>query len=257
LPPPCEGRNERLIVTVDYKPIKSQDNVLAYFDKSGDERTSTCDTTVQLELSELKLAHIKYNQTMHSFKYDPPTLLIDDEIVRGINIIDRLHAIRNESEELYELYAEVSSLYQRTRVPGIGFRLADPLAVMPSKRIIDVGYDLTVVSVAKQLTPLTTMFETFVSVDIPLGYYVEVVPRSSLSKTGYMLANGTGIIDPGYTGTLKVALIKVDPSTPALELPARVCQIILKQYVVSDAYDSTGTRRITSERGAGGFGSTD
>jgi deoxyuridine 5'-triphosphate nucleotidohydrolase len=193
---------------------------------------------------------------MLSLKYDPPTLLIDDEVVRGINIIDRLHAIRNESEELYEMYLEVSSLYQRTRVPGIGFRLVNPLAIMPTKRIIDVGYDLTAVAISKQLTPMTTMFETFVSVDIPLGYYVEIVPRSSLSKSGYMLANGTGIIDPGYTGTLKVALIKVDPSMPNLELPACVCQIILKQNVVSDAYNATGTRRVVSVRGAGGFGST-
>lgn len=194
-----------------------------------------------------------------------PTLLYNDEIIRGINIIERLresmdHLRKNnefdELEEVRELFEQAASMYQRTRVPDIGFRLESPLAIMPSKAIADVGYDLTVVSVAKQLTPLTTMFETFVSLQIPLGYYVEIVPRSSISKTGYMLANNIGIIDPGYTGTLKVPLIKVDDSMPDIELPARVGQLILKQYVISNAYDATHHDQIATSRGDGGFGST-
>ncbi|KAG7394167.1 hypothetical protein PHYBOEH_005561 [Phytophthora boehmeriae] len=125
---------------------------------------------------------------------------------------------------------------------------------MPTKHITDVGYDLTAVAVAKQLTELTTLYETHVSVTIPLGYYAEIAPRSSLSKSGYMLANSIGIIDPGYTGTLKIALIKIDPSTSKLKLPARVCQLILKAYVVSEMYDSTNDLKIATKRGNAGFG---
>ncbi len=187
---------------------------------------------------------------------DKPALTINGETYHGINIIDQLHKAMEHSEEARKLFVQAANVFQLPTIPRIGFRLEHPSAVMPTKRIIDVGYDLTVVDVCKQLTPLTTMFETYVSLDIPLGYYVELVPRSSLSKTGYMLANSVGVIDPCFTGTLKVPLIKVDPNVDDLKLPARVAQLILKPYVISEAYDATDSEIIETERGNGGFGST-
>ncbi len=194
---------------------------------------------------------------MLTLTFEPiPTLTIDNEVITGINIINRLHQLMNTSKEAEELFLQAASIYQSTRLPQIGFRLKDERAIMPTKRIIDVGYDLTIVATHSKLTTLTTMFETFISLDIPLGYYVEIVPRSSLSKTGYMLANSIGIIDPSFTGTLKVALTKIDQSMPNLELPARVCQLIIKPYVVSKSYDASKKNEIQTLRGAGGFGST-
>lgn len=190
-----------------------------------------------------------------SLTFDPvPVLTIGDDVVYGINIVERLHSIG--TDEAKELLLQAVSVHQRTRLPQIGFRMEDERAVLPPKHITDVGYDLTAISVSKQLTPMTTMFETYVSMDIPLGYYVEVVPRSSLSKTGYMLANSIGIIDPGYAGTVKVVLIKIDQSMPDLTLPARVCQLLLKQYNISESYDATTHQSIKTSRGDGGFGST-
>ncbi|KAF1788390.1 dUTPase-like [Phytophthora cactorum] len=182
-------------------------------------------------------------------------VLDNGEIVEGINIIEELHKVRDDSPEMHALYLQAVSRYQRTQLPTIGFRLEDEKAVIPTKRIIDVGYDLTVVAVFKQTTKLTTLFETFVSVEIPLGYYAEIVPRSSICKTGYILANNVGVIDPCYTGTLKVALIKVDPSMPDIELPAKIAQLIIKPYVVTEAYVKTTDHALT-QRGSGGFGST-
>lgn len=192
---------------------------------------------------------------MISLTFDPvPLLVIGNEKFSGINIIEKLYELSKDSVEARTLFEQAASVFQRTQVPKIGFCVQDPRAVVPTKHITDVGYDLTVVSVFKQATKLTTMYETYISLNIPLGYYVELVPRSSLSKSGYMLANSVGVIDPGFTGTLKVPLIKVDPSTPDLVLPARVAQLILKQYVISDSY--TTTELIQTSRGEGGFGST-
>lgn len=185
-----------------------------------------------------------------------PTLTIDDNTYHGINILEKLSEIRYESTVAEQLFTQIATTYLRHEVPRLGFRLHSNDAVIPSKNIIDVGYDVTIISVAKQLTHLTTMFETNVSLDIPIGYYVELVARSSLSKTGYMLANAVGIIDPAYTGTIKVPLIKVDPSAPDLILPARVAQLILKQYVVSDSYEANPMAILETSRGSGGFGST-
>ena len=135
--------------------------------------------------------------------------------------------------------------------------IKDERAVVPSKVYHDdVGYDLTIIDTFKVVSPLVTMYETGIAVKPPPGHYIEIVPRSSFSKSGYVLANSVGIVDPQYRGTLKVALLKVDPKAPAIELPFRGFQLIIRQNVceypviVVSELDNT-------ERNAGGFGSTD
>ena len=118
----------------------------------------------------------------------------------------------------------------------------------------DVGHDLTAISIAKPLSSMTALYETGVSVKPPDGYYVQILPRSSLSKSGYILTNSVGIIDPSYRGTLKIALTKIDPSTPEIEFPFRCAQIVLCPYV------HFKTKQVESldvtQRNEGGFGSS-
>ena len=138
----------------------------------------------------------------------------------------------------------------------IKYLMKDKTAVIPTKAFYnDVGYDLTVIDIFKVVSEHITIFETGIAVSPPEGYYLEIIPRSSLSKSGYMLANSIGIIDPSYTGTLKIALIKVDKNTPNIELPFKCCQLVLRKLENSklqlvECFQET-------ERGDGGFGSTD
>lgn len=195
---------------------------------------------------------------MLTFTLDPtPTLVCDEEEIRGIEILQRLRELSTSCPEVTKLFYDAASAYQRIAVPRIGFRLEHESAVMPTKRIIDVGYDLTIVKALHQPTPLTTLYETYVSLDIPFGFYVELVPRSSISKTGYVLANNVGVIDPGYTGTVKVPLMKLDPHVQDLVLPMRIAQLIVKPNIISEAFDATEHDRIVNDRGSGAFGSTD
>ena len=137
-------------------------------------------------------------------------------------------------------------------------------AVIPTKaHESDIGYDLTLVAFEKELInvftdsgmdPRVLMYDTGIAVMPEKGYYVEIAPRSSISKTGYILANGIGIIDPDYRGSLKVALIKVDKYAPTLPLPFKGFQLIVRKAEESsiqqvDELDET-------VRGDGGFGST-
>lgn len=131
-------------------------------------------------------------------------------------------------------------------------------AVMPCKqpfRYSDAGMDLTIIKKAKQYTPTTTLYDTGISLVIPAGYYAEVVPRSSLSKTGYMLANSIGIIDNSYRGNIFIALTKIDPGMPELELPFRCCQIIFKKQIYMSLEDDNVEVEHTT-RNANGFGSS-
>ncbi len=188
-------------------------------------------------------------------EFDPvPKLTIGDDVYYGINIVEQLAKLKKNSKRASELFTRAVSIHQRNPIPSLGFKLTHENAVAPTKRIIDVGYDMTAIDIYSTPTQLTTLYETHVALDIPLGYYAELVPRSSLSKTGYMFANSIGIIDPSYTGTVKIALIKVDLSMPDLELPARIAQIILKPYVVSESHITEFIHETT--RGSDGFGST-
>lgn len=132
----------------------------------------------------------------------------------------------------------------------------DEKAVFPTKaHPSDIGYDLTAIDIFKKISGRITMFETGIRVSPPAGYYLEILPRSSLSKTGYMLANSVGTIDPDFTGTLKIALIKVDESLPDLELPFTRCQLVMRKAECSEMVEVNSLEKTV--RGAGGFGSSD
>lgn len=134
------------------------------------------------------------------------------------------------------------------------FKKMLPDAVAPSKaHISDSGYDLVLIAKIKEENG-AIFYDTGISVTPPAGYYFEVVPRSSISKTGYMLANSVGIIDQGYTGSIKVALRKVQCDAQDLELPARLVQLIPRAFIHLNALEVEELDDTT--RASGGFGST-
>ena len=83
-----------------------------------------------------------------------------------------------------------------------------------------------------------------------------VHPRSSISKLPLMLANHTGIIDSGYRGSLIGAFRSFLPARYVVPRETRLLQIchptLCPIYVVIVNEDDLST----TERGAGGFGST-
>ena len=130
-----------------------------------------------------------------------------------------------------------------------------PNAVIPSKaHESDVGFDLVAVKLHKVLDNGVILYDTGLSMSPPKGFYLEIVPRSSLSKTGYMLANSIGIVDPAYTGSLYIALIKIVPDAPDLELPFCKLQLVLR--VAYSAHIQEIAELDTTDRGDGGFGSS-
>ena len=149
--------------------------------------------------------------------------------------------------------------------PKILVKKMVPEAVMPTKaQPSDIGYDLTIISRETILTgtwhgrvmdPEVLLFDTGICVEPDNGYYVEVVPRSSLSKTGYIMANSVGIIDPTYRGTIKVALIKIDKFAPDVPLPYRGFQLVVRKAESAD-FVCTDSELSSTVRGSGGFGST-
>ena len=140
----------------------------------------------------------------------------------------------------------------------IQFKTHRENAVIPTRAgSQEVGFDLTIIEKIKDISSNTAMYDSYVSVQPPDGVYFEIVPRSSISKTGYILTNSVGIIDPSYRGTLKVVLTKIDNNAPDLELPNKRFQLIPRTFFSNVFTVEISDTLSDTERGSGGFGSTD
>lgn len=190
---------------------------------------------------------------------------------KNSNMIDFLGQIYVNGTDMDELHIN-DDIYNFLRNPE-GFQnpllkiyKADADAIVPSKNnYSDAGLDLTIIKEYKRLNSDTVLYDTGIKLEIPNGYYVEIVPRSSISRSGYILANSIGIIDQGYTGNLYVALRKINKDCDELVLPYKCCQIIMKKQIypkiiIEDLVVGTETHSqcdSATSRGSGGFGSTD
>lgn len=82
-----------------------------------------------------------------------------------------------------------------------------------------------------------------------------LAPRSSIWKSGVMMANSIGIIDRTYRGELMAAVVPLDNQAPLLKKGTRLFQIIapdmgwIQQVKIVESLPETS-------RGEGGFGST-
>lgn len=134
----------------------------------------------------------------------------------------------------------------------------DPRGVMPTKaHSTDAGFDVTVIYPTKRQGDVV-WYGTGIAIEPPEGFYFHLYPRSSISKTGYMLANSIGIIDSEYQGEILVALRKMDPSSPELELPCKIGQLVpVRNYALNMEPQEVLEFAKETERGEGGFGSTD
>ncbi len=121
----------------------------------------------------------------------------------------------------------------------------------------DAGIDLTAMAV-EQKNHGVFMYDSGISIQISDGYYVEVVPRSSIINTDFQMANSFGVIDPDYRGRIFIPLRYMGQgdgmqSAESL-LKQRIAQMLVRKLEscsieVVDSLEDTA-------RGIGGFGST-
>lgn len=154
---------------------------------------------------------------------------------------------------------QIHMMSKGTHLP-FEYALTDPLGVPPHKtRVSDSGFDLSLVAKRKVVSDTCVVYGTGVAVCPPAGFYFDLVPRSSFASRcpGYVLANSVGIIDQGYTGEIMVMLMKVDPDAPDVQLPCKCVQLIPRQWFPLRPTPVDNKNFRSSDRGAGGFGSTD
>lgn len=125
----------------------------------------------------------------------------------------------------------------------------------------DAGMDLTAVS--KEYDEHgNVVYGTGLAFEIPHGYVGLLFPRSSNTKKDLILGNSVGVLDSGYRGEVMFKFRPVMPLERDIEfgpreheIGDRIGQIIIMPYpqVEFNLVDELSS----SDRGVGGFGSTD
>ena len=189
----------------------------------------------------------------------------DTAVWYGINALELLASIYSNivtnplqpwSQKTYNTFITWTIPSGMLRLRPITFkwsRINDTVPPPSKNRFSDSGFDLHLVSKLKEDNGVH-YYDTGIRVEPENGYYFELVGRSSISKTGWMLANNIGIIDASYRGTIIVPLIKVNPNASPLSLPLRLVQIIPRPLILMMGTETSDLSNTA--RGTGGFGSS-
>ncbi len=119
----------------------------------------------------------------------------------------------------------------------------------------DSGADLFATETAV-LQPMERMaIGTGLAVEVPLGYELQVRPKSGLAlKSGLTVLNTPGTIDFGYRGEIKVILVNLSNEIYSVEKGQKIAQLVLAPVAYAE-FEEVAELADTS-RGQGGFGST-
>ena len=100
-----------------------------------------------------------------------------------------------------------------------------------------------------------TLVPTGLYLELPEGYEAQIRPRSGLAiKRGLTMLNSPGTIDSDYRGEIKCIVVNLSGQQQVIEPGERIAQIVIARYeqIRWEEVSELGT----SQRGAGGFGST-
>ena len=144
----------------------------------------------------------------------------------------------------------------------VNVKKLDSNAVIPTyAKHGDAGMDLTAIS--KEYDEHGNVcYGTGLAFEIPNGFVGFLFPRSSNTKKDLILGNSVGVIDSGYRGEVVFKFRELLPSERDIEFGAREYEIgdRIGQIVIMPVPQiefNVVDELSTTDRGVGGFGSTD
>lgn len=253
---------------IQFNPLSTPELTWAYirgiFDGDGTIRNLNR-TTPECGISNIDP---KFSSAILNYSGIPGTVSSWGVSFYGNNAVDFLGRIYSNSKPHLRLLRKYN-LYKcwATYVPGLQGMSTKTIpefvatktridAIYPSKtNVTDSGYDLTALGIEKSVGEVI-LCNTGIKINPGIGWYFDLVPRSSIIKTGYMLANSVGVIDRQFKGEILIPLIKVDKSAVDLEFPIKIAQLIPRPIIHVDITEGELSSLGESGRGDGSFGST-
>ena len=129
----------------------------------------------------------------------------------------------------------------------------DDGAYMPERaHELDAGYDLRTPEDVTIYGGLNATIDTGVHVQIPDGYVGFLKSKSGLNVKDNI--TGEGVIDAGYTGSIKVKLYNNGNSTKRFYKGDKIIQLVILPIYTPELEQVDSLEK--TDRGANGFGST-
>lgn len=96
---------------------------------------------------------------------------------------------------------------------------------------------------------------TNISVEIPMGYEIQVRPRSGLAANHSIgILNSPGTIDSDYRGEVKIIVMNFGNEPFVIHRGDRIAQLVVSKVYLAKIVESKNLN--SSKRGEGGFGHT-
>lgn len=210
------------------------------------------DKKLEFVESILKELNVPYNSNFNKNNK------LDFLVIDSSNVMDFLGNLYNEEpcseSNLYCLYDSLKKKYYNC----VDVEYTDTSDQISHKtHYTDAGIDITGISIDKKLDNGVIMLNTGIQLNIPTGYWGMLAPRSSIAKSGFMIANSFGVIDSSYRGELKIAITPISKEENIeLILPFKCAQLILMPQVMIN-FKNVNVIHKDTKRGEGGYGSTD
>ena len=138
----------------------------------------------------------------------------------------------------------------------LSFKRIHQDAVLPAyAHPSDAGMDIRSVEALIIAPGKRALVHTGLIANLPLGYEIQVRPRSGLAlKQGVTVLNTPGTIDAGYRGEIGVILINLGDAPFEVKVGDRIAQLVVAPVLQPTVVEATEIDE--TDRGAGGFGST-
>ena len=134
----------------------------------------------------------------------------------------------------------------------ISYKL-DAGAYTPTKaHKTDAGFDLYLKENQRINAYSESFIDTGLHINIPTGFVALLLPRSSLNKKG--LVSHTGVIDAGYTGSVKITISNHTPIGFNFSAGERIAQLVI--IPIPEIELEQVTELPQTDRGSNGFGSS-
>ncbi|XP_046405338.1 deoxyuridine 5'-triphosphate nucleotidohydrolase-like [Ischnura elegans] len=117
------------------------------------------------------------------------------------------------------------------------------------------GYDITAIKSDIIRKRGRALLRTGFSLEILKGLYGRLASRSG-SSVKYGIEVGAGVIDPDYSGEIKVLLYNHGDDDFAVNRGDRICQLILEKIATDVTFVVIHDNVSQTSRGEGGFGSS-
>lgn len=131
--------------------------------------------------------------------------------------------------------------------------LLDPGAYMPERaHSADAGYDLRSPIKCILYAGEAVVIDTGVHVQIPTGFVGMLKSKSGLNVKHDIV--GEGVIDSGYTGSIRVKLYNHGGESYMIEVGDKISQLVIMPIITPDLELVTALEE--TERGCNGFGSS-